>query len=161
MTTLAYHAGLRIMAADTQITSCNRKFRTSKVRRLACGGLIGSTGSLADIMKIQRWAEAGFTESAKPEFEDSAEVECLVVTGAGKAFLLDDSLELMPLNDEFIALGSGGPYAMAAMACGQTPEGAVKIAARFDAATSEPVESWQLEAPVSKRIQPKKAAKKK
>ena len=142
MTTIAYSAGT--MAADTQVSAGGRKLRTHKVKRLKCGGLIGSSGKLADILKVQRWAEAGFPEAKKPEFEEG-EFECLIVTGAGDVFLLDGDMELMPFTDECIAVGSGGPYAVAAMACGKSPEEAVALAARFDENTSEPVEVFRVE----------------
>lgn len=152
MTTIAYSKASGLMAADTQVTACSRKFRTHKVRRLKCGGLIGSSGKLADIVKVQRWAEAGFPAD-KPEFgEDGGEFECLIVTGAGDVFLLDEDMELMPFTDDFIAVGTGGPYAVAALACGKSVEEAVKIAAMFDAHTSEPVEVFRVEPkPATKR----------
>lgn len=146
MTTIAYSAG--VMAADTQVTAGNRKFRTHKVRRMADGGLIGGAGHLTNILRVQRWAEEGFSgelPELKDGEDDEGEFECLVVMGDGSAYLLDSELELMPIHDEFIALGSGGNYAMGAMACGMSPLEAVRIAARFDAATSEPVESWKVE----------------
>jgi ATP-dependent protease HslVU (ClpYQ) peptidase subunit len=143
MTTIAYSGGC--MAADTQVSAGGRKFRTHKVKRLKCGGLIGSSGKLADILKIQRWAEAGFPEADKPDFGDEGEFECLIVTGAGDVYLLDEDMELMPFMDAFIAVGSGGPYAMAAMECGRNPAEAVAVAAKFDANTSEPVEVFRVE----------------
>jgi ATP-dependent protease HslVU (ClpYQ) peptidase subunit len=139
------------MAADTQVSAGGRKFRTHKVKRLKCGGLIGSSGKLADILKIQRWAEAGFPDEGKPDFGDEGEFECLIVTGAGDVYLLDEDMELMPFMDAFIAVGSGGPYAMAALACGKTPEEAVRIAAQFDANTSEPVEIFLIEKRLAKK----------
>lgn len=149
MTTIAYSAATRIMASDTQLTSGNRKFRTSKIRQLSCGGLIGSTGSVAHILKVQRWAEAGFDDDAKPDFGDeSGDFECLIVKGDGTIYLLDGEMEMMPIKDEIVALGSGGTYALAALACGRTPEEAVRIAARYDAATSEPIETMSLTEPV-------------
>lgn len=154
MTTIAYRAG--VMAADTQVTSANRKFRASKVVRLPCGGLMGSSGNWAHIVKVQRWAAEGFHPDQKPEFDDDAEFECLVVKADGSVFLLDDDFELMPFTDEFIAVGSGGTLAVAAMECGRTPADAVRVAAKFDAATSEPVEEFWLEAPAKKAKRKKK-----
>jgi ATP-dependent protease HslVU (ClpYQ) peptidase subunit len=58
---------------------------------------------------------------------------------------LDEDMELMPFMDAFIAVGSGGPYAMAAMECGRNPAEAVAVAAKFDANTSEPVEVFRVE----------------
>ena len=148
MTTIAWDAASGVMAADTQCTSGNRKFRTSKVKRLKCGGLIGGSGSVAHMLKVQRWAEGGFKLDEMPDFGDSGgDFEALIVKGDGSVYLLDEEMELMPFTDEFIAVGSGGPYAVAAMACGRTPAEAVEVAGRFDAATSGPVEVFKLTKP--------------
>jgi ATP-dependent protease HslVU (ClpYQ) peptidase subunit len=151
VTTAAWSSIEGVLAVDTQVTSGNRKFRTHKVAQLPCGGLIAGTGNLAHILKAQRWAQAGLTEDAKPDFGDEPEMECLIIKGDGSIWLLDDELEPMPVTDEFIAIGSGGPYAQAAMACGKSAAEAVAIAARFDAATSEPVDTYRLGTPEPKR----------
>lgn len=151
MTTIAYSGG--VMASDTQVTSGNRKLRACKVRRLKDGGLVGGTGNLAHILKIFRWAEGGLRRGNRPEFNgDGADAECLLVKGDGTIWLLDEELEPMQFEDPFLAIGSGGPYAMAAMECGRTPEEAVEVAAKFDAATSGPVQVWRLEAPKAKKL---------
>ena len=145
MTTICYHAASKTMAADTQATSGNRKLRCSKVRQMADGGLLGGAGNWAHICKVQRWAEAGFTDKTRPDFGgDGAEFECLIVKGDGTIYLLDDQMELMPFSDGNFAIGSGGDYALAAMDCGKSPADAVRVASKFDAATSEPVEEWAL-----------------
>lgn len=133
------------MAADTQVTSCARKFRAHKVRRLADGSLFGITGHLSVGLQLSRWAERGFKASERPTLPEDSSVECLLVRPNGTIWCVDDDLEPLPYTDEFIAIGSGGPYAVAAMECGRTPEEAVRVAAKFDAATSEPVEVFKLE----------------
>ncbi len=139
------------MASDTQVTSGCRKLRACKVQRLKCGGLIGGSGNWAHLMKVRRWAEAGFPADDQPDFgADEGEFECLIVKGDGRVYLLDDEMELMPFTDEFIAVGSGGCYAVAAMHCGRTPAEAVEVAGIYDASTSGPVEVWQLEKPATK-----------
>lgn len=149
MTTAAWHGKEGVLAVDTQVTSANRKFRAHKVARLPCGGLIAGTGNLAHILKVHRWVQSGMGED-RPEFEGEGEFECLIVKGDGSVWLLDDEMEPMEFTDEFIAIGSGGPYAQAAMHCGYTAEEAVKVAAKYDAATSEPVETYRLESPQAK-----------
>ena len=157
MTTAAWHSKEGVLAVDTQVTSANRKFRAHKVARLTDGGLIAGTGNLAHILKVHRWVQAGMTEGGRPEFEGEGEFECLIVKGDGSVWLLDDEMEPMEVTDEFIAVGSGGPYAVAAMACGKTAAESVQIAARFDAATSEPVETYRLITPEPKRAPKRKA----
>lgn len=159
MTTAAWNAKEGVLAVDTQVTSGNRKFRTHKVATLPCGGLIAGTGNLAHILKAQRWAQEGLSEDAKPDFGDEPEMECLIIKGDGSVWLLDDELEPMPVTDEFIAVGSGGPYAMGAMACGKSAADAVRVAAMFDAATSEPVETYRLSVPEPKRAKRSRSAR--
>ena len=142
ITTIAYAAG--VMAADSQATSGPRKFRVKKIQRVPGGGLLGITGSMPDLLKIQKWAADGFPQDAKPDLSDDGDVECLLVHADGSIALFDSSLELMAVQDKFIAIGSGGPYAVAAMACGLDPVQAVGIAARFDPYTSAPVKSERL-----------------
>ena len=144
MTTIAYSAATRTMAADSQASSANRKFRVKKITRIPGGGLLGITGGMPELLKIQKWASAGFPPDEKPEMADDAEVECLLVHADGTINLFDSSLELMAVQDKFIAIGSGGPYAVAAMACGLGPAEAVQIAARFDPYTSAPVKTEKL-----------------
>jgi ATP-dependent protease HslVU (ClpYQ) peptidase subunit len=158
VTTAAWSAKEGVLATDTQVTSGNRKFRTHKVARLPCGGLIAGTGNLVHILKVTRWVQAGYDEAAKPDFGDDEEgqFECLIIQGDGQVVLLDDDMEPMPVTDEFIAIGSGGCYAMGALACGKTAVEAVKIAAQFDAATSEPVEAYFLEEPAPVKFKAKR-----
>lgn len=155
MTTAAWDAKSGVLAVDTQVTSSNRVFRAHKVARLTDGGLIAGTGNLAHILKVQRWAQVDFSDDAKPDFDGEGEFECLIVKGDGSVYLVDDDLELMHVFDDFIAIGSGGPYAVAALACGKSAEDAVKVAARFDAATSEPVEVYRLEPEKAPKVKAK------
>lgn len=144
MTTIAFDRRAGVMASDTQVTSCTRKFRAHKIHHLPDGSLWGATGSMSAGQKLRRWAERGFKPADKPEFDGAPEVECLLVRPNGSIWCVDGELEPLPFTDEFIAIGSGGPYAVAAMECGRTPEEAVHVAAKFDAATSEPVEVFKL-----------------
>lgn len=157
MTTAAWSAKEGVLAVDTQVTSGNRKFRTHKVHRLPCGGLIAGTGNLVHILKVARWVQSGYGEKSRPDFGDGdGEFECLIVQGDGSVHLLDEELEPMNVTDEFIAIGSGGPYAVAAMACGKSAADAVRVAAMFDAATSEPVETYRLETVPVKKVRKRK-----
>lgn len=149
MTTIAYSAATQTMAADSQVTSGNRKFRTTKLFRLKDGGIAGGAGDFAVLLKVIRWAEAGFNLKAKPDLPDSAEgsFEILCVRGDGSMFSLDETMEPMPLTDAFLAMGSGSNYAVAAMHCGKTPLEAVEVAAQFDPGTSGPFHEMVLERP--------------
>lgn len=140
------------MASDMQCTSGNRKFTVCKVRRTKSGSLVGGAGNLAHILKVLRWVEAGM-KGDRPDFgEGEGEFECLIVDSDRGLWLLDEELELMKVEDGFLAIGSGGAYAVAAMECGRTAEEAVEVAAKFDPATGGPIQVWRLEAPKAKRL---------
>lgn len=133
-----------MLAADTQVTAGNRKFRFSKVRQTKDGGLVGGAGNLSHVIKVLRWVAEGMGDDA-PDFGDEGEFECIWISPDGAVHLLDEALEPMRVEDGFLAIGSGGNYATAAMACGKSPEEAVEVAARFDPATSGPVQVWRLQ----------------
>lgn len=133
------------MAADTQMTfGDSSKAQVSKITRLADGSLFAAAGSVRPSSKLKEWALAGFDPAKRPKFGPKAEVEALHIKPDGTIWYYDGSTFPDKLENEFYAIGSGGAYALAAMACGRSAVRAVKIAARFDSSTSEPVESISL-----------------
>lgn len=145
MTTIAYSRAAGQVAADTQCTNGTRKMRTHKVHRLKDGSLFAGAGNLVHITKVHRWAMAGFAEDERPDFGDEdGEFEALIVLPDGTARVLDEGMEMLPFTDDFIAMGSGSSYALAAMYCGKSPAEAVEVAAVYDCATSGPVEVFSV-----------------
>lgn len=143
MTTVAFSKGT--LAADTQMTfGDSSKARVSKIVRLADGSLFATAGSIRPGAKLKEWAMGGFDPAKRPKFGPKAEVEALHIKPDGTIWYYDGSAIPDKLEDKFYAIGSGGAYALAAMACGRSAARAVKIAARFDSGTSEPVESISL-----------------
>lgn len=144
MTTIAYRAG--ILAADTQGTRGNSRIRVRKIQRLDDGSLFAGAGAFPAIVKVHKWANAGMPDDKLPKLAlgDDGEVECLIVRPDGTIVLVDEALTPETLVQEFVAIGTGCEYALGAMACGRTAARAVKIAARFDTNTSEPIETMQL-----------------
>lgn len=151
MTTIALSRPAGQVAADTQCTNGTRKMRTRKLHRLKGGVLFAGAGNLVHITKVQRWAAGGFKPDDLPDFgEDSPDFEALIVLADGTVYVLDDGMELLPFTDEFIALGSGSSYALAALHCGKSPAEAVEVAAVYDCATSGPVDVLPLGKPKAK-----------
>jgi ATP-dependent protease HslVU (ClpYQ) peptidase subunit len=136
----------RIMAADTQGTRSGSRIRIKKIRKLSDGSLFAGAGASGAIVKLQRWVEAGCPEDKPPKLglADDEEVECIVLRSDGTLVLIDETLAPETLDQDFIAIGTGCEYALGAMACGRSAAQAVKIAARFDTNTSEPVEAMEL-----------------
>lgn len=141
MTTIAYHKG--VLVADSQVSSADRIFRTVKILALPDGSLFGGAGGLADILKVRAWAAKGY-RGDPPEVSEKASFECLHIKADGKLWLVDDDLTPMEFIGDYIALGSGSAYALAAMYLGKSPQEAVAVAAEFDPATSLPIHELRL-----------------
>ena len=157
MTTIAYAHG--VLVADSQVSSADRIFRTVKILALPDGSLFGGAGGLADILKVRAWASKGY-RGDPPEMSDKASFECLHIKADGKLWLVDDDLTPMEFIGDYIALGSGSPYAMAAMYLGKSPQEAVAVAAEFDPATSLPIHELRLVVKRVKKPAPKIRANK-
>ena len=148
MTTIAYKSG--VLVADSQVSAGDRIFRTVKILAFPDGTLFGGAGGLADVLKVRDWAKSGF-KGDPPETSEKASFECLHVRTDGSMWLIDDDLTPMCFTGDFIALGTGSPYAMAAMHLGKGPHEAVEVAAHFDPATSLPLHELRLGKPAPKR----------
>ena len=143
MTTIAFAEGT--IAADSQMTSGGAKLRIKKLHRLSDGSLFAGSGEVALISRMLKWAEAGFPEKPRPRITEDSEIECIVVRPNGAIWLVDDKLEPLEIDEPFAAIGSGFAYALGAMACGKSAVEAVEIAARFDADTSAPLHTMELQ----------------
>lgn len=148
MTTIVVDFRNGVIAADTQNTDrSNTAYRCRKIERLKDGRFFLGSGHLLTIGKIKRWAEAKFAETARPDFSEmfgkrSEEFgfSCIVINRDGTAVLVDDEMEPQPVFDQYLAIGSGGAYAIGALDAGADAKKAVEIACGRDLYTSAPVE---------------------
>jgi ATP-dependent protease HslVU (ClpYQ) peptidase subunit len=150
MTTLAFDG--KTFAADKQSTCGSRKATVTKVWKITPKGrkgsvLLGVCGNVVDGLLVKEWVEAGMPVDDKPVIED---VGAIVVTPTGRILELDNSVVPIEIEDSFIAIGSGGNYAMGAMAAGKSAVEAVEIAGRFDPYTGRGVTVVELDDPVGK-----------
>src|SRR5580765_6582311 len=125
------HNGQAVMASDGQVTLGNTvvKQRARKIRRLYNDRVLaGFAGSAADSFALFARFEAKL-EQYRGNLERSA-VELakdwrtdrmlrrleamLVVMDAGSTYLLSGTGDLIEPDDGIVAIGSGGPYALAA-----------------------------------------------
>jgi ATP-dependent protease HslVU (ClpYQ) peptidase subunit len=140
MTTIAYRDG--VLASDSLVTLGNTKVhgRYQKIRRLG-GYLIGTAGSVAACQNFIDWVKAGDDEDPPPKGEYSA----LVIDPKGRVREMENGNVLpVPRGARFFAIGSGAPYALAAMYAGATATEAVKIAAKIDTSTGLPVKTLKI-----------------
>lgn len=108
------------------------------------GHVFGAAGTDSSIYKFYEWIKAG-QPSERPQIR-TAERDSLIVlelTPTGRLFAWYDDLTRVPAPIPF-AVGSGGPFAMAAMLCGKSPRDAVKIAAQLDPGTSGKISNYTV-----------------
>lgn len=137
MTTIAWDG--KTLAADS-LAHGEFKLRVCKLHRLASGEIFGAAGSCQEILAVLAWLHGG---GDKP-----LDLECfegLIVAPSGGAEVLGTRLMRNPVLDPFYALGSGAPFAIAAMACGKTAAEAVRVAIRFDPGSGGRVQTMKLE----------------
>lgn len=140
MTTIAYRDG--VLAADSLVTLGDTKVhgRYHKIVRIG-GHLIGTAGSVAACQNFLDWLREGDEDSVPPK----GEYKALVVNPKGKVREFEGgSLLPVPRGAKFYSIGSGAPYALAAMYAGATATEAVKIAAKIDTSTGLPVKTLKI-----------------
>ncbi len=125
------HKGESVMAADGQVSLQNTivKTKARKVRSLSEGKILaGFAGSSADAFTLLERFEAKLrdhggvmaraaVELAKDWRTDKVlrRLEALMITmDAERMFLLSGSGDVIEPDDDLIAIGSGGPFALAA-----------------------------------------------
>lgn len=110
-----------MMVADTLITAEGTMSYNRKVFRASNGDIVGLSGTYADSLEFFRWYDAG-REGPCPEGEH----ETLVLTTEGKLFEWYSG-KVIPVSEEFTALGTGAEACIMAMLCGRTPKQAVAL----------------------------------
>ncbi len=153
MTTCLYNRITKTIGTDSQNTdSAGTAYRCNKIERLGNGSWFLGSGHLNTIGVFRRWAEMNFDESYRPPFdillEDPEEYasSCLIISAQGdEVWLVDEEMEPFQVLDDVIAIGSGGPYAIAAMdafammGMGYGVQEAVQIACNRDINSCLPV----------------------
>jgi ATP-dependent protease HslVU (ClpYQ) peptidase subunit len=140
VTTVAWDG--QTLAADRLITEGGHvAAHVVKIRRCADGRLIGAAGELDAITALLDWLEAG---GDRPAFlANKQAAEALEITPRGQVWNhLQYGRTLLVPGPQ--AIGSGAPYARAAMALGASADKAVRIAAQFDTCTGGRVDALAL-----------------
>lgn len=140
MTCIVASVQHRIIVSDTRCSDDNSMVRVSKIRRIK-GGLVGCAGGWSEILYF--WDKIGGKRVKDGVLHDQADF-CGIELARDGLYLYDPAGRRYSIKDEFYAIGSGGPYALGAMAMGATPEEAVAIASRFDPGTGSEIEVLQL-----------------
>lgn len=132
MTTIACKDG--VMAADSQSTG-DYINRVRKIHRLPDGSLVAGAGTSAAVYAAIQWVHAG-RYGEPPDLDGS----CLLFLRPDRSlWLADGRWPEFPLMDEYVAIGSGGMAAQAAMRLGKSAIEAVRLACQIDDGSSAPV----------------------
>lgn len=139
MTVIAWDG--KTLAADKRATFEGFGATTTKIRRLASGTLLATTGHAGIGRALTEWYEDGCLS----EYPDK-ESECtlLVITSDGHLAMYEKSRSPIILENKFIAMGSGRDYALAAMHLGKNAAEAVAVACIFDIACGNGIDTLAL-----------------
>lgn len=137
MTTIA--ANKRCMAADRRVSYGDTHFSSVKIRRIG-KAIVGCAGDGEAVAQFFDW----YARKRKklPDKIEGA-VDALVLTAEG-LYHYDKHGYPDMVTDEFMAIGSGGMAAVAAMHCGKDPAEAVAIAALVDTGTGGQIDVLEL-----------------
>lgn len=141
MTTISWKQGY--MAADTQMTIGNCSMQTEKIYGIPGLGVIGIAGAGSIMSRVLEWWANG-CEGDPPtltEEERNRDLTCgaLLATSEG-VFILEDGIYPSVVKQDYVAIGSGSDFAMAAMAMGKSAEEAIREAMRHDIYTGGSVD---------------------
>ncbi len=140
----------RQMAADTMIVGADWSVEghALKIVRGPDGSLGGAAGDSSACCEFLAWVEKGRKGKLKRRlFKDCIG---LVLTADGDLLNYGGPVPDKMLGD-YHAIGSGTPWATAAMGMDHTPESAVKIAIKHSVACAGEITVLNLDVPVSKR----------
>jgi ATP-dependent protease HslVU (ClpYQ) peptidase subunit len=138
MTTVAYRDG--ILVADSQLTIGSMRVpgTVSKIGKTKAGILYGGAGSLADLGNFFDWVQDPDDEAPDGEYHG------LIILPTGKVIEVEGGAILPTIQQPFRAIGSGAPYAIAAMLAGATAQEAVRIGIKLDIHSSGPIRTMKL-----------------
>lgn len=132
MTTIAWDG--RSLAADRRMSGY---MTTCKIYPIE-GGYLAGAGIPDQIVEVAAWLQEG---ADKPALPDAAESEFLIVRGNEAFWMTWPYLREVRVREPFAVLGSGGPYALGALAMGADAKTAVEVAAQFDTDTGGGVDT--------------------
>jgi hypothetical protein len=135
------------MVADSKLTltypKANRPDQQARTLKLCQVGsiLVGSAGESPYTEQIFRWVKTKRTRPLK--FSSGADIEALFLI-TGEIHQMDECGELMKLDQDFYAIGSGAHAALGALYAGASPIEAVEIACKIDPHSEPPIQILRL-----------------
>ena len=135
------------LAADKRGCEQNLARTVTKLHRAQNGNLLGFCGILEQGLHLVDWYNAGADPAEWPAFQTAPgdDWTVLVVVTPTGVFTYGKLPIRRPLEDPFMAWGSGRELAIGAMAAGADARTAVEIAARFDTGVGNGIDTLRLE----------------
>lgn len=142
MTTIAYKEG--VVACDKQGTSWNQIGQAPFKAIVDDNYVYLVTGTLYRGLSFIGWLQDNRSDVKAPKLKGTHVY--VFNRDTGEMEVWEHESQRMPVVDPIWADGSGGQFAMGAMAAGCTPIEAVKIATKYDCFTGGGVQSWTSKA---------------
>ena len=120
-----------MLAADKLAQMCGSKGIVTKIFKHKAD-MIGICGTLSRALECVEWIKAGAHSKDIPEFQKGEDYESIMVIRDRKIFIYERGPLPFLIENEFYAIGSGSPYALAAMWCGRNAEAAVECASALN-----------------------------
>lgn len=143
MTTIAWDG--ETLAADKQSTSHGMPRTVTKIHRIR-GELFALSGGGVHCRALLKWFEGSRNPSEWPKAPDDEDCGNIVQVTKEGLFVWSGSgfPHAEPLEDKFLAFGSGRDFAMTAMHLGRSAKEAVEIASIYDISTGMGVDTLTL-----------------
>ena len=132
-------ANRKEMAGDSQVSFGAAMYRARKLHRIG-DAIVGVAGDAGHTTKFLAWFrrecpadEVGMT------LDEDHQFNALVLRPTGLWFY-SDCTEPDFVRDQFIAIGCGAEFAIAAMALGKSPREAVALACKLSPSCSPPID---------------------
>lgn len=136
MTTICYKAN--ILAFDSKISGSGVNFGTGIKGIKTAKFLLAASGACEDCDAWLDWMKAtGGDLNAKKDYglDKECDIDAIAIDKKGRIRWYSNKCYPYTVDGPFHALGSGYAFAMGAMAFGASAAEAVRVAAKFDAAT--------------------------
>lgn len=143
MTTIAFDG--KTLAADRKATG-SQQMNVSKIVRFGDGWMMACCGYYDHFIEVVHWLEGGGRDNDKPDLSRQDDQSTFLLVGPhGKSYWLTwPWLRRVEIAEPFIAFGSGGDYAMGAMAMGAGAKRAVSIACQLDPYSGKGIDSYRV-----------------
>lgn len=139
MTTVAYRDGL--MASDSSALVHETHVHPARKIWRVGGGLVGMAGSLVHMPAFVRWLAEGADVGEYPD----GDFDAIVVDPSGRVSMYEGAgPEPIVVREKYVAIGSGAPVALGALAAGADARAAVKAAIKHTTGSKAPVRSLRL-----------------